>query len=262
MDGTLATKQLAPNIWTFNESVEREDGIGPQVDAYLITGADRALVVDALMQERGLYRAVRGLTDLPLELVVTHGHPDHAGAAVQDFHDAGCTMYIPMAEKPVLESFKGAPLSWFQPLEEGMVFDLGGVKLEVLMLPGHTPGGAMLLDRENQLLYTGDAIGAGVFWMHTPVSLPLHQFLVNVKEVRARLEPYNELVLHTGHRHQAPQPLTRAFMDDVIYMTEKIVSGEWVGEDKVMRYAGTDEYPYKTVAYKLMGDYCYNPDKL
>ena len=39
------------------------------------------------------------------------------------------------------------------PVKEGDIFDLGGVTLEVYHIPGHTPGGICLLERENRILF-------------------------------------------------------------------------------------------------------------
>ena len=55
------------------------------VDAYLVVGTQRALLIDALETATGVLQAVRGLTDLPVALAITHGHCDHAGAALEEF---------------------------------------------------------------------------------------------------------------------------------------------------------------------------------
>jgi glyoxylase-like metal-dependent hydrolase (beta-lactamase superfamily II) len=43
----------------------------------------------------------------------------------------------------------------------GDVLDLGGRRLTVVELPGHTPGGVGLLDEEEGALFSGDAIYDG-----------------------------------------------------------------------------------------------------
>ncbi|WP_067793877.1 MBL fold metallo-hydrolase [Actinomadura formosensis] len=45
-------------------------------------------------------------------------------------------------------------------LGEGDVIDLGGRRLEVLHLPGHTPGSIALLDAERDALFSGDIVAA------------------------------------------------------------------------------------------------------
>ena len=46
-------------------------------------------------------------------------------------------------------------------VEDGTVIELGGVTLEVLHTPGHTPGSICLLDRANKVLYSGDTVSYG-----------------------------------------------------------------------------------------------------
>jgi len=43
------------------------------------------------------------------------------------------------------------------PLEEGQVFDLGGITLRAIATPGHTKGGMSFLYEEENWLYVGDA---------------------------------------------------------------------------------------------------------
>ena len=259
MDGTLATKKLADNIWTFNEAVETT---GPQVDAYLITGTNRAVLIDTLLEETSLYSAVRAITALPLDVLITHGHPDHAGAATKSFYNAGCDVYIGAKDIPLLSKNNPMQANSFKLLEEGMVFDLGGYKLETIFAPGHTPDSAVFLEREKQHLYTGDAIGAGVFWMQVPTSLSLNKLLESLKALEGIVDGMDNLLIHPGHRHQAPIQLKKDFLTDTVFATEQIISSRWIGEDKTMTLGGMGEIKYKTISYKLITDYCYNPDKI
>ena len=256
MDGTtLIVRELGDGIWVFNEGNDGRE----YVDAYLITGKERALVVDSLMNDTTFYEKARQITNLPIDVVVTHGHPDHAGLALKAFYDSRCDIYMREMDLPMLK--KGVEAAWFKPLPPDKVFDLGGRKLEVIPLPGHTSGSVVLFDRAAQILYTGDAIGAGVFWMQIPNALPLNEFMKNLESLRKDMEDYSDLKIHPGHRHQAPVQLTREFMDDTLLMTRKIVSGEWVGEDSEMTMGG-QSIKFKKLAYKLMTDYCYNPENL
>ena len=252
--GPISTKLLGKGLWLFNEPVDGR----PQTDAYLIAGQERALVIDALTEDRGLFAEVKKLCDLPLAVAVTHGHPDHAGSALKDFNEAGCEIFMHESDLSILKP--GIDAAWFKPLVKGQVFDLGRRSIEVFPLPGHTPGSMILLDRENQLAFTGDAIGAGVFWMHIPGALPLSSFLHNLESFCNEVAGWENLAIHTGHAHQAPQH-KREFLDEVLALTKDIVSGRVIGEDKVMNF-GPHKIEYKTVGRKLMSDYCYNPNNI
>ena len=50
-------------------------------------------------------------------------------------------------------------------VREGDVLDPGGRPLEVIHLPGHTPGSIALLDRKNRVLISGDPIQDGRIFM-------------------------------------------------------------------------------------------------
>jgi glyoxylase-like metal-dependent hydrolase (beta-lactamase superfamily II) len=257
MDGTLVTRRLSEAVWTFNEAVEET---GPQVDAYLIAGSERAVVIDTLLQETSLYAKVRELCSLPLDLLITHGHPDHAGASTGDFIAAGCKVYMHPADFPLLARF-GFDTADFTPLPEGKVFDLGGYKLETLLMAGHTPGSVVFLEREKQQLYTGDAVGAGVFWMHIPGALPLREMRRHLGRLWDQVKDMDRLVIHPGHRHQAPRH-DREFLEDTITLTDRIISGAAVGTEKELRFPGAENRKYRTLAYKFITDYAYDPDNI
>ena len=53
----------------------------------------------------------------------------------------------------------------FDKLDAGEVLDLGGRKLEILLVPGHTPDAVALLDSENRLLFTGDTWYDASLWL-------------------------------------------------------------------------------------------------
>ncbi len=144
---------------------------------YLIEGRERALLVDGLSGIGSLKAFVRELTDLPTELVLTHSHPDHMGAA---FEYGKCWIHpddIPGlyeagdAERRYAFAAGGAkdfalrmedvvpcaPVRTL-PVYDGHVFDLGGTRLEVIAVPGHTWGHIVLLDRSARAVYSGDAV--------------------------------------------------------------------------------------------------------
>ena len=51
---------------------------------------------------------------------------------------------------------------------DGHVVDLGGRRLEVLGLPGHSPDSIALLDRAGGLLWPGDTFYEGQIWLYFP----------------------------------------------------------------------------------------------
>ncbi len=51
------------------------------------------------------------------------------------------------------------------PVEDGDIIELGNRTLEVITIPGHTPGSIAVLDIENRVLYGGDTVQDGKIFM-------------------------------------------------------------------------------------------------
>ena len=90
----------------------------------------------------------------------------------------------------------GLSMPAFNPVREGDVFDLGDRQLEVYELPGHTPGGILLLLPQERLLFTGDGINHHL-WLQLEHSLPVEQFVKNIDRLMF-LEDKADLIYH-GH---------------------------------------------------------------
>jgi glyoxylase-like metal-dependent hydrolase (beta-lactamase superfamily II) len=165
-----------------------------------VRGRDRDLVVDTGNGIGDLRDAIRPLTDgRPSVAVVTHGHFDHVGG-LAGFVDRRCHAadaddtrkpypmrihrpdFPPDAEEmfaayglpipeTILRAFPAAGFDaegWVSPgaepstfVEEGDVIDLGDRALQVLHVPGHTPGSVALWEAERGLLFTGDMLYDG-----------------------------------------------------------------------------------------------------
>ena len=122
-----------------------------KVRQFLFTGGAEALLVDAGFPSGGVAEAVRGLTDKPVKLILTHGDPDHTGG-LGAFGE--CWMH--RGDWPMVDS--GLQL---HPLAEGDVLTCGGWRLEVIEIPGHTPGSVAFFDPARRLLFPGDSVQQG-----------------------------------------------------------------------------------------------------
>lgn len=254
----LTITQLQDNIWNFTEHAP-----GTAVDAYLVIGSQRAVMIDALQEVTGLYAKARELTDLPLDLILTHGHFDHAGASTQEFADAGCKIYMAMADYPVLTGYSGRsfPKDIFTDLADGQTFDLGGRVLETIMVPGHTPGSALLLDRAAGVACSGDSFGSGPIWLQLPDSLSLSKYQENLELAIAKLKELPELLLLTGHRNQSPEPLHMDYLCDLLAAVRGVRDGSLSGETKEMEMHGIS-FPFAIVSHGKMLGLFYSPEKI
>jgi len=253
--------KIGQNVYCITEKTPENGG---EVSAYLVTGTRKAVLIDSLFYDRSLYDTVKKLTSLPVEVILTHGHLDHAGAGLFEFHEAGVTIYI--SEKDFIffrdNSPHGLKEEYFTPLSETQIFDLGETRIETIMVEGHTPGSCVFLEKEKQLLFTGDSIGAGVFWMQVPFSLPLREFKKNLLALWDRVKDMHNLMIHPGHRNQSPIQLYLSFLADTVLATNKIIEGEWVGRDAKTALSETQIIHCKSASYNLITDYCYNPENI
>lgn len=165
--------------------------IGSQegVFCYLLIGTQKALLFDTTNGFGDLAGCVRNLTDLPLIIVDSHGHWDHAGGNCQFqepiyLHSADfdlcrdATSYDKRRENALamqhtmnyftheitditpedfdLEHFANGGSGNLVPLQDNMVFDLGGLTAQIVHTPGHTKGEVSLYVPEKNAAFIGD----------------------------------------------------------------------------------------------------------
>lgn len=210
--------QIMTGVWHI------KDAMG--VSFTVLEGSDAALVVDTGYGTEDVLGCVRSLTDKPLTVVLTHGHHDHIMGAcwfdrtllfpqdAAEFSlrtDAAHRQRIRSGAEakglPVSERLMTAEFAAPEALEEGVI-DLGGVTAQIIHCPGHTPGSAVVYVPEKQLLLSGDDWNPCT-WLFFPSSLPVHEYLANVREVQKL--PYT----HVLCSHQ-PMLFERSVMDDFI----------------------------------------------
>lgn len=259
MGQVYQVEKIQEGIWEINE----ETSPGAWTDAYLICGTEKALLVDCLQEATDVYEQVRKLTDLPVEVIITHGHGDHAGKGLEQFKEAGCPVYMSALDVKLLDEIFGQkyPEGYFLPLTQQMEFDLGGVRLQVIPVGGHTPGSLVVLDEERQMMFSGDSIGSGHFWMQIKGTLPLAEFRDQIQSLYEQVKNLKDLCVYPGHRYQSPVQLNLQYVEDVLTLTGQIVAGQVEGEDAELNF-GSMHMIYKHLGYGLMTDYCYDPKRI
>ena len=136
-------------------------------DIYLVVGAKEALLIDLSNPVTWADNAAESLRTLvaervngkPLTITFTHNHGDHTGMLPAFLEDPDVRFALPEVDfERLAERF---PKDLYRFFEEGEVFDLGGVLVEPLDVPGHTAGSVVFLLKDQNLLFSGDAIGSG-----------------------------------------------------------------------------------------------------
>ena len=105
----------------------------------------------------------------PAHVLLTHGHLDHVCGAPFFYNEFGLSpelhpddlpLYQTVKEQAELFSFPVAGMPPANKLESGPV-TFGKTKLEIIHLPGHTPGGVGFYNREYGFLFSGDILFRG-----------------------------------------------------------------------------------------------------
>ena len=125
---------------------------------YLLCGDGRAALIDTGMDAPDARSIAEGLTSLPLILINSHGDPDHISG-----NGAFDEVYMSPAEEENYRSFGGP--GRLIPIAEGDVIDLGNRPLQIIDIPGHTPGSIAILDVNNRVLISGDTVQDGNIFM-------------------------------------------------------------------------------------------------
>jgi hydroxyacylglutathione hydrolase len=148
--------------------------VGPVAENCFILraeGASRALIVDPGEEADRLLRAVDGL-GLDVEaILLTHTHFDHIGAVTPVARATGAAVYCPELETQVLADIMSyVPWPGFGPYESyeaeetvrgGERLELAGLEIDVLFVPGHSPGHVAYSIPAHQALFSGDVLFQG-----------------------------------------------------------------------------------------------------
>jgi glyoxylase-like metal-dependent hydrolase (beta-lactamase superfamily II) len=152
----LMLEHPGPGHWVlFNEGINLN----------LIAGQERAMLLDSGFGTPGLRQRAEALCGLPVTLVHTHAHGDHTGGD-GEWEE----IWLHPAEWEDYRARQTGADPVLRPLEEGMRLDLGGRTLDVLHIPGHSPGSVAFWDRANRLLFPGDTVMTQPVFLFGPTS--------------------------------------------------------------------------------------------
>ncbi len=180
----LSISSLKERVWV----VETTD----MTTMYIIEGDERALLIDTGTKCTDLDKVVHKITGKPLDVVITHLHPDHAGN-IRYFD----RIFMHPADSVMLDEYDYSGEIVF--IEEGYVFDLGGTSLEVFLMPGHTPGSIVLVNRKTGDCFTGDAFGSGQVWLQLEPHVPMNVYLESCRRMEKLMNKGVVEYLWCGH---------------------------------------------------------------
>lgn len=184
---------------------------------FLLAGKERALLIDSGMTVHNARDIAKGLVSVPVLLLTTHADPDHIGSAAQ-FEE----FYMHPSEATNYYKAQGRS-GKFLPVWDGDVIDLGDRELEIIHLPGHTPGSVTVLDRAGRALYGGDPVQDGAIFMFGP-QREFHAYIVSMEKLERMGDRFDRI--YPSH---ATCPVTPDIIPKLRRGAERILAGELTG---------------------------------
>jgi glyoxylase-like metal-dependent hydrolase (beta-lactamase superfamily II) len=129
------------------------------------------LIIDPGAEAARLSERIRSEGLLPVAILLTHGHFDHAGAVAELKEMYKIPVYAHEEEKKVLEDpmlnltgmWSSRPVRYQADIfvRDGDILELAGFTIRVIFTPGHTQGGCCYYFEGNKVLASGDTLFHG-----------------------------------------------------------------------------------------------------
>jgi len=168
------------------------------------TATGESLLIDAANEHEKLLELAQALN--VRRIVETHGHWDHI-AAIPAMRDAGYSVGVTQQDSSMLDSYD-------EILDDDTMIEVGNLRLQTILAPGHTPGSMSFKLVDAPILFTGDTLfpgGAGA----TPNRKAFKQVMTSIEDRFYKVLTDDVLVL-PGHG------------DDTTIGAEKPHFDEWV----------------------------------
>lgn len=108
-------------------------------NCYLLCSDGQGLLIDAADDANQILQLAADNGAEITKVLTTHQHHDHVRALEEVLAATGATHYASALDAP------GLPAPVDVPLTDGDVIEFGGQELPIIILRGHTPGGACLV---------------------------------------------------------------------------------------------------------------------
>lgn len=206
---------------------------------YFVEGNDRAVLIDTGYGFGDLKGFVDGLCDKPYDVLISHGHLDHANGAGQwdkvymshkdiDLYHTRSSVedrkenlrkFVPDIDSYEDAYFPPVHGDDFVDLKDGDDFDLGGVTVHTIAAPGHTKGMLVFLVKEDRTILFGDACGVFTLFV-TDEATSLEEYVTSLSTLKSYEDQYDRILRQHG-TCESPKSL----LDEDIEIVKSILNG-------------------------------------
>ena len=264
--------EIAPNVFHIQDcnadnpagETFAEDGTKTHFnncsDMYLLNGEDKALLIDLsnkIEWADDAESALRTLVydrigDKDLIITFTHNHGDHTGMLPAFKDEERVSFMLPSVD--FADRVSQFPADSWCLYDEGYEFDLGGMKVATVLVPGHTPGSMVFLLEGSNIMFSGDAIGSGHgVWIFNQDAFA--QYVQGVKHLMEFLTDegnginLDSLKIYGGHYWQKDwfpelkdSELGMQYVQDMEVLIGQIIDGTAAQEPSNLNFGALDTY--------------------
>ena len=249
-------EKVHPKIYALAEFNHWEKAV-----SYLLIGKTKAALFDTGMGYGDIKKEVEKITDLPVEVFLTHSHWDHIGGMNQ-FEK----IHILDNDFELKSLKKGFSSKEVNELTNGLLFKdpfnireyevkgreevlkindndnvlIGDLKLKVISTPGHTPGSACYFSEKLNVLFSGDLIYSGPLYAQLFES-NLGDYINSIFKLKKIVN--DKTIVFPGHNQMKCSP---ELLDEVFKGFEKLNNG------KVISEIGQQNFEYKFRSFSII----------
>jgi glyoxylase-like metal-dependent hydrolase (beta-lactamase superfamily II) len=226
----LKTSRLRDNGFLLNPTPLHACNPGPITGegnwTWLIGGRVPTLVDAGTGDPRHLAAVEEALGSAQLsQVIITHGHSDHASGAPALAARFGGTRFrkMPWGERDDRWSVR------WEPIADGMLIEAGDTTLTAVHTPGHSPDHLCFWHDESRTLFCGDlAMEGNTVWIPAHLQGDLADYLKSLDRVLA-LEPARLLPAH-GPVIDDPVALLRSYIEHRREREEQVIAALRAGD--------------------------------
>lgn len=179
-------------------------------EAVIIDPADSADIIKRKITELGVK---------PVAILLTHGHFDHIGAALDIKAEYGIKIYAHEDEKDVLTSDANVASMMGMRLcvdadeyvRDRQTLLFGGVKYEVIHTPGHTKGGCCYYVASDKVLFSGDTMFCQSYGRTDFPTGSYSELINSITQKLLKLD--DDVIVYPGHNEETKIGYERSMYD-------------------------------------------------